>query len=168
MEAPTLIGSFRFRGTARTSPLPLIGCRRMWYQVDVDELVAVTGVTCWRNKRLNERLWAELSRVGVSKRDGHPSFVTVAGEFCTGSHFPWLSSAFLIGLPYLPFRRVLSFTGTYFHEGDTWTGAPETAFRLLATLLKSEGPDAFWRTFSADAGYAKQLMPGKEQRVSDA
>lgn len=167
MQAPERMGPFRFRGSSR-SPLIalLIGWPRTWFQVDVDEPWEITG-TSWRNKRLSDRLWAELSRVGVSKRDGHSSFVEVAGEFRTGFYFSWWSSAFLIGIIDHTSRRVFSFTGTQLHEDDTWTGMPERAFGLFASLPRSAGQDAFWRTFSADAGYAKEPRPTKEPRASD-
>ena len=147
---PACVGAARFREKGRKTPFAT------YFDVDIDEPWEVTGLTCRRNRELNGRLWAELSRVGVSKRDGTASFVSVAGEIRMGSIFPWWSSAFLVGIFDAHFRRVFSFTGTGRHELETWTGDPEKAFRILACLPESAGTDKFWRMFCEVRGYAKK------------
>ena len=57
------VRSARFREKGRGSPFGT------YFDVDIDEPWEVTGLTCRRNRKLNRRLWTELSRVGVSKRD---------------------------------------------------------------------------------------------------
>jgi len=138
----------------------VVHCRRrfrgIWLPIDREEPHEIRGLGSWWNRRLSDRLWAELDRVGASRRSGANAPVAIAGEAALGLVLGW-QPEFLIGSPTVgPFRRFIVLSGTGHHAGKRWSGRPRHALRLLRSVPSAAGPNAVWWTLSCDEGFARE------------
>jgi hypothetical protein len=127
-----------------------------WVPVDVDGPRLITGRWAWRNRRLSNRLWRELTRIGATKQHGADEIVEVAGEVHIGVAFTW-TPQFLIGSwDYDLGRRVLVLSGTGPHQGETWSGSSGRLFSILSGISTGGGANTLWHVLQSDEGYARR------------
>lgn len=124
-----------------------------WLQGEMEERFEVTGLLSRANKRLNDRLWNELERIGVTKQQAPETFVAVAGEFGLGLNVPWLSSAQLVGQR-TGSGRIFGLSGRGSYARERWRGLPSVAFQLLEGIADRAGPHEFWTAFRIDSGHS--------------
>jgi hypothetical protein len=126
-----------------------------WLPVDVDGPRPITGLWAWRNRRLSNRLWSELTRIGATKQHGLDAIVEVAGEAHIGVGFTW-APTFLIGSwDFDRGRRILILSGTGHHQGETWRGSSHRLFSILSGISTGSGPDTLWHVLQSDEGHAR-------------